>query len=103
VDQVHVVRHKVLVEGRWQRQVATELGLSRLTVRKYVAAVAPAGESLGASGAAGVGAGERPRRDVAGRVEPVDRRQAAADRDAAPRAHGCGKRERRLVRKGTRP
>lgn len=41
VDQVHVVRHKVLVEGRSQRQVARELGLSRLTVRKYVAEAVP--------------------------------------------------------------
>jgi transposase len=36
VDQVHVVRHKVLVEGRSQRQVAKELELARDTVRKYV-------------------------------------------------------------------
>jgi hypothetical protein len=36
VDQVHVIRHKVLVDGRSQRQVAKEFGISRLTVRKYV-------------------------------------------------------------------
>ena len=30
MDQVHVVRHKVLVEGRSQRAVARELGLSRV-------------------------------------------------------------------------
>jgi len=36
MDQVHVVRHKVLVEGRTQRSVASELGLSRTTVAKYV-------------------------------------------------------------------
>ena len=36
VDQVHVVRHKVLVEGRSQRQVARELGIARETVRKYL-------------------------------------------------------------------
>ena len=41
VDQVHVVRHKVLVEGRSRRQVARELGLSRLTVRKYVEGAIP--------------------------------------------------------------
>jgi transposase len=41
VDQVHVLRHKVLVEGRSQRQVAKELGISRLTVRKYLAQAAP--------------------------------------------------------------
>jgi DNA-binding transcriptional regulator LsrR (DeoR family) len=36
MDQVHVIRHQVLVEGRSQRQVAKEFGISRLTVRKYV-------------------------------------------------------------------
>ena len=41
MDQVHVVRHKVLVEGRSQRAVARELGLSRMTVGKYVAEAAP--------------------------------------------------------------
>jgi transposase len=41
VDQVHVLRHKVLVEGRSQRQVAKELGISRLTVKKYLTAAAP--------------------------------------------------------------
>ena len=42
MDQVHVVRHKVLVEGRSQRSVARELGLSRSTVGKYVGQAAPA-------------------------------------------------------------
>ena len=42
MDQVHVVRHKVLVEGRTQRAVARELGLSRTTVGKYVDHAAPA-------------------------------------------------------------
>ena len=32
VDQVHVVRHEVLVEGRSQRQVARELRIARETV-----------------------------------------------------------------------
>lgn len=41
MDQVHVVRHKVLVEGRAQRAVARELGLSRVTVRKYLTQAAP--------------------------------------------------------------
>ena len=41
MDQVHVVRHKVLVEGQTQRAVARELGLSRTTVGKYVDQAAP--------------------------------------------------------------
>jgi hypothetical protein len=41
VDQVHVLRHKVLVEGRSQRHVAKELGISRLTVKKYLADAVP--------------------------------------------------------------
>jgi TrfB plasmid transcriptional repressor len=41
MDLVHVVRHKVLVEGRMQRAVARELGLSRTTVGKYVDQAAP--------------------------------------------------------------
>ncbi len=36
VDQVHVIRHKVLVEGRRIRAVAREMGVSRNTIRKYL-------------------------------------------------------------------
>jgi transposase len=46
MDQVHVVRHKVLVEGRTQRSVARELGIARRTVQKYVAQAAPVRQEL---------------------------------------------------------
>ena len=36
MDQVHVIRHKVLVEGRSVRNVARELKLNRRTVEKYL-------------------------------------------------------------------
>ena len=36
MQDVHVLRHQVLVEGRSRRQVARELGLSRNTVRRYL-------------------------------------------------------------------
>lgn len=41
MDQVHVIRHQVLVEGRSQRKVAKEFGISRNTVRKYVEEAVP--------------------------------------------------------------
>ena len=39
--EVHVVRHKVLVEGQSSRRVARELGVSRNTVKRYLARSAP--------------------------------------------------------------
>lgn len=41
MDQVHVVRHKVLVEGRAISAVAREMEMSRNTVRKYLALSEP--------------------------------------------------------------
>ena len=39
--EVHVVRHKELVEGQSSRRVARELGVSRNTVKRYLARSAP--------------------------------------------------------------
>ncbi len=36
MNQVHVIRHKVLVEGQSSRSVSRQLGISRNTVRKYL-------------------------------------------------------------------
>src|ERR1700730_2035918 len=41
MDQVHVIRHKVLVEGQSVRSVARQMGVSRNTVRKYLPVSAP--------------------------------------------------------------
>src|ERR1700733_15563623 len=36
MDQVHVVRHKVLVERQQIRRVSREMGISRNTVKRYL-------------------------------------------------------------------
>ena len=88
MDQVHVVRHKVLVEGRSQRQVARELGISRITVgntsteavpirREARPRARPVWDEVGRAGGG-----------VAGRLGAVDGRQAAADGHAAARVAG---------------
>ena len=41
MDQVPVLRYKVLVEGRSQRQVVKELRISRLPVKKYLTEAVP--------------------------------------------------------------
>ena len=86
MDQVHVVRHKVLVEGRTQRAVARELGLSRTTVGKYVDQAAPVRQAEAAPRA-------RPVWDqVSGRVEGLLTESAqwtgGKQRLTATRLHG---------------
>lgn len=41
MDQIYVVRHKVLVEGQSARRVAREMGLSRNTVKRYLDGAEP--------------------------------------------------------------
>ena len=41
MDQVHVIRHKVLVEEQSIRSVAREMGVSRNTVSKYLTVSEP--------------------------------------------------------------
>ena len=36
MDQVHVIRHKVLVEGQSIRSVARQMGIGRNTIKKYL-------------------------------------------------------------------
>ncbi len=42
MDQVHVIRHKVILEGVSIREVSRQMGVSRNTVRKYLQASEPA-------------------------------------------------------------
>ena len=98
MDQVHVVRHKVLVEGRTQRSVARELGIARVTVRKYlIQAVAVRCEPTARGRPIWEAVGPRVEALLA-EVGAVDGREAAADRDAAARvAPGGGPPDRRDV------
>jgi hypothetical protein len=52
MDRVHVIRHKVLVEGQSARSLARQLGVSRNTVRKYLGVSAPGPGRAPAAGAA---------------------------------------------------
>lgn len=47
MDQVHVIRHKVLQEGRSIRSVAREMGFSRNTIRKYLRVSEPVRQASG--------------------------------------------------------
>ncbi len=48
MSQVHVIRHKVLLEGEPIRQVSREMGISRNTVRKYLKQSEPVFKAKGA-------------------------------------------------------
>jgi len=72
MDLVHVVRHKVLVEGRTQRAVARELGLARVTVRKYVDQAAPGRKSRRRLGLGRLGRRRRSGADAVGRIGAMD-------------------------------
>ena len=84
MDQVHVIRHKVLVEGLSRRRVAAEMGVSRNTVRKYLEHSEPVRCSSGAR--------QRPVYErVVGRLESLKEewtsRTTAKQRVTAPRLH----------------
>jgi transposase-like protein len=86
MDQLHVLRHKVLKEGQSIRRIARELGLSRNTVTKSLDRPR-AGEKFSASArAAGVGSGEAAARGAGGGVGAPDHRQAAHHCNAASSA-----------------
>ena len=57
MDQVHVLRHKVLKEGQSIRRVARELGLSRNTVAKYLDQPEPVKKSAATAEATDMGSG----------------------------------------------
>jgi transposase len=93
MDRVHVIRHKVLVEGLSIRRVARELGVSRQVVRKYLRTAEPVRRE----------SGPRPRpvlERVAKRIEELleewEPRTTPKQRITATRVH------RRLLEEGYR-
>ena len=88
MEQVHVIRHKVLREGQSIRQVAREMGVSRNTIEEVSARGRSRYGERRARDAAGVGTGEAAAGRAAGGVGAADDGQAAADRHAAATAVG---------------
>src|SRR6266567_2968767 len=87
MDQVHVVRHKVLVEEQSVRRVARELGLSRNTINKYLRQSEPVRTGR-ARERASMGTGQAAAGRAVGGVGATDDREAAADRDPDTTAVG---------------
>ncbi|MBK6847414.1 MAG: helix-turn-helix domain-containing protein [Proteobacteria bacterium] len=76
MDQVRVLRHKVLVEGLSRREVAQQLGLSRNTVRKYVEQDERAHPASGSNGSGQCSIGwDRASRSCSRPGEPHDGQQ----------------------------
>ena len=86
MEQVHVIRHKVLREGQSVRQVARELGVSRNTIGKYLRQAEPVRTRR--ARAARVGAGQAAAGRAGGGVGAAHDGQAAADGYAAATAVG---------------
>jgi transposase len=84
MDQVFVVRHKVLVEGVSVRRVASELGISRNTVRRYVAGAEP---SIRKEGTRPAPVKERVRPRVEALLEDSKRWTAGKQRLTSVRLH----------------
>ncbi|RYG22368.1 hypothetical protein EON82_17345 [bacterium] len=93
MDHVHVIRHKVLVEGRSARAVAQETGVSRNTVKRHLAMAAPVRAEHGS-----LGQGRGTSAGGARGLSAVHAGQTAAYRDAPARdAGGRGPLRRRPV------
>lgn len=85
MDQVHVIRHQVLVEGRSQRSVARAHGVSRNTVKKYVAVSEPVFQKPKARRTRPVSDKARPRLEAI--CEEWSSRQTKKQRITATRLH----------------
>jgi transposase len=84
MDQVHVIRHKVLVEGVSIRVVSREMGVSRNTVRKYLRESEPVRKCL-------ISRGSPVMEAVEGRIEELllewSKRTTAKQRVTGTRVH----------------
>lgn len=85
MDQVHVIRHQVLIEGRSQRSVAAEFGVSRNTVKKYVEVSEPVFQKPTAQRSRPVTEAVRPRFEEL--IEDWSNRQTKKQRITATRLH----------------